>query len=556
MSLLRTRKQQLASKLSNLLMVIKVVKVDWGSISILPLFALFAVADQDAVLGFSSNDSVVSEIAGSVSVTVSRSVNIDSVVAVDYIAVESSGFGRHATDGSDFVSASETLSFASGETTKTIVLEILDDDLFEPPPDEIFIVTLNNPSAGARLENSNHAVRIADDEVAPTVEFFPSSVDTSVTETDGLALLRVGLSGTSSVEVRVRYEIFPDSASAGEDFSAQPSGNTLVFLPGEESALIQIPIIDDLLPESEETFTVSLTQLLSPTPATISLGANSSANIAISDNDQSPTISRIELEQAPLHISEDVGSIAVPVYRMGDTSISAMVEYATVNGSAISGEDYISSQGTLAFKAGETVNTFTVEIVDSNLSEPLENFVVSLSNPLGAELGNHIRSIVIDDDDRLPPKKTSLRSDGVPTQAVIYGGATLDNGDSYRNDFNVNQIIEIVGTIIPESQDVGKMADIFLVGTLINPAEEVFFQMTASGMEAFDGSVTDLKAFDRVKLSDTTFLDLLQSFGGKVQLGPTEIGNYRLFIGYAIAEVQNGGAVTYNDEPIILQVFP
>jgi len=95
-------------------------------------------------------------------VTVARTGSTSNPFAVDY----STGEGT-ATAGADYTSRSGTLSFASGESTKSIILSILNDSLIEG--DESVIVTLSNPSGGVAIGNQSFAtIVIGDDDTLPT----------------------------------------------------------------------------------------------------------------------------------------------------------------------------------------------------------------------------------------------------------------------------------------------------------------------------------------------------------------------------------------------------
>ena len=54
----------------------------------------------------------------------------------------------------------------------------------------------------------------------------------------------------------VDYATLSVSATAGEDYL--PANGTLVFAPGQTSATLRIPLLDDALPESGETLEVFL----------------------------------------------------------------------------------------------------------------------------------------------------------------------------------------------------------------------------------------------------------------------------------------------------------
>src|SRR5262249_51400787 len=87
-------------------------------------------------------------------------------VAENPISVAYATADGTARAGSDYEAASGTVLFAAGESSKTIVLTIKDDNIYEP--DQTFTANLSNPVAG-RLGMSVHTVTIQDDDPRPTV---------------------------------------------------------------------------------------------------------------------------------------------------------------------------------------------------------------------------------------------------------------------------------------------------------------------------------------------------------------------------------------------------
>jgi chitinase len=71
-----------------------------------------------------------------------------------------------ATAGSDYTAVSGTVTFAPGETTKSVVVTILGDTVVEP--DETFNLLLSNPG-GATLGTGTATATIVNDDVAPPV---------------------------------------------------------------------------------------------------------------------------------------------------------------------------------------------------------------------------------------------------------------------------------------------------------------------------------------------------------------------------------------------------
>lgn len=110
----------------------------------------------------------------------------------------------------------------------------------------------------------------------PTISIF----DTSVNELSGMANVRLCLSFPSSQAVTVQYLTGGQTAVPGSDFTTV--SGTATIPAGQTCATINVPILNDNLPESLERFTITLSN---PTNAT--LGA-SIATVTISDDDQCP----------------------------------------------------------------------------------------------------------------------------------------------------------------------------------------------------------------------------------------------------------------------------
>ena len=96
------------------------------------------------VIGLETNSYQVNEGDGTVEVTVLRTQGSDGVVTVDYQTFEAA-----ATEDQDYTQVSGTLTFADGETSKTVEIAILDDSQVEGTED--FSITIDNITGGATL---------------------------------------------------------------------------------------------------------------------------------------------------------------------------------------------------------------------------------------------------------------------------------------------------------------------------------------------------------------------------------------------------------------------
>ena len=75
--------------------------------------------------------------------------------------------------------------------------------------------------------------------------------------------------------------------------------------------------------------------------------------------------------------------IMLSVMRGSNTNRTATVDFATLEGTALAGQDYVATNGTLFFAVGEASRTIEIMVRDDDVAESDEQFQVVLSNPTG-----------------------------------------------------------------------------------------------------------------------------------------------------------------------------
>lgn len=109
---------------------------------------------------------------------------------------------------------------------------------------------------------------------------------------------------------------------------------------------------------------------------------------------------------ADVSVNESAGTATVTVTLSKVYGSAITVDYATSNGTAVSGGDYTAKTGSLTFAAGETAKTFTVAITNDAIYEPTQQFGVTLSNALAGAvpvlLADATANVSILDDDAIP----------------------------------------------------------------------------------------------------------------------------------------------------------
>ncbi|MEO6033813.1 MAG: Calx-beta domain-containing protein, partial [Verrucomicrobiota bacterium] len=393
---------------------------------------VLTIADNDVAFSFSTPAYVINEGDGDVTLTVRRENGSQGVAVVSYQTTSGS-----ALAGLDYIETSNTLVFADGETFKTFSVSVLQDSLVEG--DEFFFVNLVNPSAGTQLGSPTNAlVTITDDDSSMSLSAAEYTVDEGGTN----VTIRVVRTNSSSGTVSVNFATSNATAIASSDFIG--TNVTLVFLPGETAKAIVIPIIDDVLVEGNESFTVRLTN-----PATgVALGNPAIATVTIIDNDAG-----LRFSSPTYRLSESGVSATITVLRTTVTNTTVSVNYRTTDGTAREGLDYLNASGVLIFTNGETARTFVVPVIDDTLIEGDETVLISLFAPSGQSTiispGAAVLTIVDNDGSVILPAGSALESESIPN-GVIDPGENVSLYFSFRNAVGADTI-NLVATLLPGS---------------------------------------------------------------------------------------------------------
>ncbi|XP_037620137.1 sodium/calcium exchanger 1-like isoform X3 [Sebastes umbrosus] len=91
--------------------------------------------------------------------------------------------------------------------------------------------------------------------------------------------------------------------------------------------------------------------------------------------------SKVFFDPGTYQCLENCGSVALNVVRRGgDLTSTVSVDYRTEDGTANAGSDYRFTEGTIVFKPGETEKEIRIDIIDDDIFEEDEHFLVHLSN--------------------------------------------------------------------------------------------------------------------------------------------------------------------------------
>jgi len=274
----------------------------------------------------------------------------------------------------------------------------------------------------------------------------------------GLRILDItGISSANLAEVAF-FDIYPpDDApnfnGAWNNYPFFPSGNVIVS--GIEQGLFVLqPVLD-------------------PNPTSLSI------------ND----VSVAEGNSGTVNASFTVSLSAV-------SSQTVTVDYATANGTATAGSDYVATSGPLSFSPGTTTQTVTVTVNGDVLDEPNETFFVDLTNPSNATIADPQGIGTIVDDDGTPSLSigdtsvtegnsgtvnasfpVSLSAPSGQTVTVLY--ATANGTATAGSDYTAR-----TGILSFPPGMTGQTVIVSVIGDLLNEPNETFFVNLSGAINA------------------------------------------------------------------------
>jgi Calx-beta domain/WD40-like Beta Propeller Repeat len=342
------------------------------------------------------------ETSGNASVSVSRTGNTSDVVTVQYTTVSGT-----AQSPADFSTISASLTFAAGETSKTLVVPILDDALDED--DETFMLVLSDFNAASENSGSlsSAVLTIADDDPTPSV----SIDDVSIVEGSAgtkRAEFTLTLSAASGRFIAVVANTMPLTASPVSDFESPLF--IVGFEPGTTSTTIGVPVFGDTTFEDDETFVLNLG---SPLNVTIARGQGLGTII---NDDPVPTISINNITLSEGSTGTRLFLFNVTLSNPSDRTIT--VQSATADNTAKANSDYTPFSGTLSFAPGVTTRMVSVEVNSDQTVEPDETFFVNLTLPTEATIAAAQGIGTIQNDD-LPVLLTEEKSENAAALDLV-----------------------------------------------------------------------------------------------------------------------------------------
>ena len=355
--------------------------------------ATISIADNDSPAIVSASITTVNEADGTALVTLTLDKAVQGGLSIDYATVNGS-----AEAGSDFTAVSGTATFA-GLVNETFTFSVaITNDIVQEGTESLGIQLSNAVPGGivspASIASIDGSITILDDEVDASV----SASITSVNESAGTATVTLTLDNAVQDGFTVDYATADGTAQAGSDYTATNGTATFVGA-ANETFTFTVAINDDGVVEGTESLGILLSNVVPGGGVLASSIGTTNGSVTIVDNDGPATVTASMTE-----VNETTAIVTLTLDRAVQGGF--IVSYATADGTAIAGSDYLATSGVANFNgaAGEVIS-FAVPVINDNVVEGTEALAIVLSNVVpggivpAASIATVDGSVTIVDDD-------------------------------------------------------------------------------------------------------------------------------------------------------------
>ena len=252
--------------------------------------------------------------------------------------------------------------------------------------------------------------------------------------------------------MQVRYSTVNNSATAGSDFTGVTNG-TVSIAQGGTTGTFSIVVNGDNIPEGTgtprvEVFFVDLVGTTGP----VVISSDFRGIGTITDDDAVPTVTAIS---DPTVTEGNDGQVDAnfEVTLSGNALAAVNIGFATADGSASAGSDYVAQSGTLTIPVGQSKGTITIKVNGDAAPEGNEDFHVDLTSVTLAQFGGDRRGTAI------------IKNDDAPRSLAITG-ATVTEGTGSGNFANLDFKVRLSGSTSQQVQVTATTSD----GTATAPA--------------------------------------------------------------------------------------
>ncbi len=332
--------------------------------------------------------------SGGLLFTVDLSAQSKTPVTVQYATSDVS-----ANAGSDYAASSGTLTFAPGVISQFLSIPILGETVVEG--NEVFNLNFSSPS-GATLGSPVATGTINNDDRAVLSLNSPTLIEGNAGNTpmNFTATLsnpvQGGISATLNTSDGNNANALLNATVADNDYIAVTAA-ALTMTGVTQTVPVQIVGDTDVEPNQSLRLTISGLTLPAGIPAAaVTLGTPGLGTI---NNDDATGLSISNVTQ--VEGNTGTSTMAFNVSLSAPNKDPVTVNFATSDGSATAGSDYVARSGTLTFASNVQNQPLAITINGDAIFENDETFNVTLSAPGGATIANASAIGTITDEDVL-----------------------------------------------------------------------------------------------------------------------------------------------------------
>ncbi len=328
-------------------------------------------------------DAAAGESAAAITFTVSLSRAGNREVSVAFATADLT-----ATAGADYTAASGTLAFAAGETSKTVTVGLLGDATDEP--DETFRATLSAP-VNATLADAEATGTIADDEV--TAVFCPKSPGYWKTHPSAWPAQQLVLGGVTYNASQLSTFLGYGGSDAATKLARQLVATKFNLLAGSS------PSIQPVVAQAD-SFLAAHPPGSNPTGSARTQANNLKAQLeAYNTGGCQVTVAIADASVEEGHGDPPPAEAVLTVSLSAPIDEDLTVSFATADGTALAGQDYVQKSGQVTVPAGAATAELRVTVSGDVVLEGDETFRVTLSNPSRGTLADGEATVTVVDDE-------------------------------------------------------------------------------------------------------------------------------------------------------------
>ncbi len=334
-----------------------------------------------------------------------------------------------ATAGQDYVATSGTVTFNSGELTKTVTVKVLGDVIDEA--DETFLLKLSSP-VGLLLHETQVTGTIVDDDTADVI-VAPNGGDTSVAEGGVTDTYSIRLATQPIADVTI-------ALTAGSQLIASPPTLTFTSANWFQAQTVTVSAIDDVV--AEGTHSGLVTHLASSADPRYNGIPIADVPVTITDNDSAGVL-----------LIETGGNTVVSEAGTDDTYSIVLLSKPTAN---------VIVQLNASVQLNVSPSLFTFAPADWNVPQPVTVQAVDDLDDEGVHFATISHSVISADGnyDQIAVNNitaTIFDNDTKPALLVVPSGGTTNvteggTGDSLSVTLATQPTADVTVSVSPDSQ--------------------------------------------------------------------------------------------------------